>query len=90
MSKTAKRLKEMGVVLPKPAAPVANYVGFVRAGSLLTRVCTVSASMLKMSCGCLFGSGSGRSNGSLASWLSSERPARIAAVFTAMAADTAV
>ena len=35
MSKTAKRLKEMGVVLPKPAAPVANYVGFVRAGSLL-------------------------------------------------------
>jgi len=35
MSKTAKRLKEMGVVLPKPAAPVANYVGFVRAGPLL-------------------------------------------------------
>ncbi len=35
MSKTAKRLKEMGVVLPKPAAAVANYVGFVRAGSLL-------------------------------------------------------
>jgi enamine deaminase RidA (YjgF/YER057c/UK114 family) len=35
MSKTAKRLKEMGVVLPKPAAPVANYVGFVRVGPLL-------------------------------------------------------
>jgi enamine deaminase RidA (YjgF/YER057c/UK114 family) len=35
MSKTAKRLKEMGVVLPKPAAPVANYVGFARAGPLL-------------------------------------------------------
>ena len=35
MSKTAKRLKEMGVVLPKPAAPVANYVPSVRAGSLL-------------------------------------------------------
>jgi enamine deaminase RidA (YjgF/YER057c/UK114 family) len=35
MSKTAKRLKEMGVVLPKPAAPVANYVPAVRAGSLL-------------------------------------------------------
>jgi enamine deaminase RidA (YjgF/YER057c/UK114 family) len=35
MSKTAKRLKEMGVLLPKPAAPVANYVGFVRAGPLL-------------------------------------------------------
>ena len=35
MSQTAKRLKEMGVVLPKPAAPVANYVPSVRAGSLL-------------------------------------------------------
>jgi enamine deaminase RidA (YjgF/YER057c/UK114 family) len=35
MSRIAKRLKEIGVVLPKPAAPVANYVGFVRAGSLL-------------------------------------------------------
>ena len=35
MSKTAKRLKEMGVVLPKPVAPVANYVPSVRAGSLL-------------------------------------------------------
>jgi enamine deaminase RidA (YjgF/YER057c/UK114 family) len=35
MSKTGKRLKEMGVVLPKPATPVANYVPSVRAGSLL-------------------------------------------------------
>ena len=35
MSKTAKRLTEMGVVLPKPAAPIANYVPSVRAGSLL-------------------------------------------------------
>src|SRR5260370_21403276 len=35
MSKTAKRLTEMGVVLPKPAAPVANYVPSVRTGSLL-------------------------------------------------------
>jgi enamine deaminase RidA (YjgF/YER057c/UK114 family) len=35
MSQTAKRLKEMGVLLPKPAAPVANYVPSVRAGSLL-------------------------------------------------------
>ena len=35
MSETAKRLKELGVVLPKPAAPVANYVPFVRAGTLL-------------------------------------------------------
>jgi len=35
MSHTARRLKEMGVVLPKPAAPAANYVPFVRTGSLL-------------------------------------------------------
>jgi enamine deaminase RidA (YjgF/YER057c/UK114 family) len=35
MSQTARRLKEMGVTLPKPAAPVANYVPSVRAGSLL-------------------------------------------------------
>ena len=35
MSQTAKRLKELGVVLPKPAAPVANYVPSVRAGTLL-------------------------------------------------------
>jgi enamine deaminase RidA (YjgF/YER057c/UK114 family) len=35
MSQTAKRLKEMGVVLPKPASPVASYVPSVRAGSLL-------------------------------------------------------
>src|SRR5271165_3234728 len=30
MSQTAKRLAELGVVLPKPAAPVANYVAAVR------------------------------------------------------------
>ena len=35
MSETAKRLKELGIVLPKPAAPVANYVPTVRAGTLL-------------------------------------------------------
>jgi len=35
MSETAKRLDELGVVLPRPAAPVANYVPFVRAGGLL-------------------------------------------------------
>ena len=29
MSQTAKRLAELGIVLPKPAAPVANYVPFV-------------------------------------------------------------
>ncbi|HEY1452051.1 MAG TPA: RidA family protein [Roseiarcus sp.] len=35
MSETAKRLKELGVVLPHPAAPVANYVPYTLAGSLL-------------------------------------------------------
>jgi enamine deaminase RidA (YjgF/YER057c/UK114 family) len=33
MSQTAKRLAELGITLPKPAAPVANYVPFVKAGS---------------------------------------------------------
>ncbi len=35
MSETAKRLKELGVVLPKPPAPAANYGPFARAGTLL-------------------------------------------------------
>lgn len=35
MSRTARRLKEMGVVLPRPAAAAANYAPFVRSGSLL-------------------------------------------------------
>jgi enamine deaminase RidA (YjgF/YER057c/UK114 family) len=30
-----KKLVDLGIVLPTPAAPVANYVGFVRTGSLL-------------------------------------------------------
>lgn len=30
-----KKLEELGIVLPTPAAPVANYVGFVRSGRLL-------------------------------------------------------
>lgn len=30
-----KKLIDLGIVLPSPAAPVANYVGFVRTGSLL-------------------------------------------------------
>ena len=30
------RLKELGITLPSPAAPVANYVAFVRSGSLVT------------------------------------------------------
>ena len=31
----ADRLKALGVVLPRPAAPVANYVGAVRTGNLV-------------------------------------------------------
>ncbi|MBM3529634.1 MAG: RidA family protein [Alphaproteobacteria bacterium] len=30
-----KKLAELGIVLPTPAAPVANYVPFVRSGNLL-------------------------------------------------------
>jgi enamine deaminase RidA (YjgF/YER057c/UK114 family) len=30
-----KKLAELGIVLPEPAAPVTNYVGFVRTGNLL-------------------------------------------------------
>ena len=35
MSLVAKRLAELGVTLPQPAAPVANYVAFARVGALL-------------------------------------------------------
>ena len=35
MGQVADRLQQMGVVLPKPAAPVANYVAWTRAGNLL-------------------------------------------------------
>jgi enamine deaminase RidA (YjgF/YER057c/UK114 family) len=35
MSEVEKRLTAMGVVLPKPNAPVANYVPFVRSGAML-------------------------------------------------------
>ncbi len=35
MSETEKRLKALGVTLPSPAAPVANYVPFVITGHLL-------------------------------------------------------
>jgi enamine deaminase RidA (YjgF/YER057c/UK114 family) len=35
MSETAKRLEELGVILPKPPPPAANYGRFVRAGTLL-------------------------------------------------------
>ena len=30
-----KKLIELGIVLPTPTAPIANYVGFVRSGNLL-------------------------------------------------------
>ena len=30
-----KKITELGIVLPTPAAPIANYVGFVRIGNLL-------------------------------------------------------
>ena len=30
-----KKLSDLGIVLPTPAAPIANYVGSVRSGSLL-------------------------------------------------------
>ena len=33
---TNDRLKELGIDLPKPAAPVANYVPFVRTGNLIS------------------------------------------------------
>jgi enamine deaminase RidA (YjgF/YER057c/UK114 family) len=35
MSKVEERLSSMGVSLPNPAAPVANYVPFVRTGNLV-------------------------------------------------------
>jgi enamine deaminase RidA (YjgF/YER057c/UK114 family) len=35
MSHIAKRLEELGITLPHPVAPIANYVGFVRTGNLL-------------------------------------------------------
>jgi enamine deaminase RidA (YjgF/YER057c/UK114 family) len=35
MSKIEARLNELGVVLPQPVAPVANYVPFVRSGNLI-------------------------------------------------------
>jgi enamine deaminase RidA (YjgF/YER057c/UK114 family) len=35
MAQVEKKLADLGIVLPTPAAPVANYVPFVRTGSLL-------------------------------------------------------
>jgi enamine deaminase RidA (YjgF/YER057c/UK114 family) len=35
MAQIEKKLADLGIVLPTPAAPIANYVGFVRTGSVL-------------------------------------------------------
>jgi len=35
MSRMAARLKELGIELPSPAAPVANYVPYARIGAML-------------------------------------------------------
>ena len=35
MSEVEERLKNLGVTLPQPVAPVANYVPFVRSGALV-------------------------------------------------------
>jgi enamine deaminase RidA (YjgF/YER057c/UK114 family) len=35
MSLVTGRLEELGITLPNPVAPIANYVGFVRTGNLL-------------------------------------------------------
>ena len=35
MSEVEERLKSLGVTLPEPVAPVANYVPFVRSGALV-------------------------------------------------------
>src|SRR5438034_580770 len=35
MGKIDARLAELGIILPKPAVPVANYVGWVRTGNLV-------------------------------------------------------
>lgn len=36
MSKVEDNLLRLGIALPRPAAPVANYVAFVRSGNLVT------------------------------------------------------
>jgi hypothetical protein len=35
MGQIDKRLAELGITLPAPAKPVANYVGWVRTGNLV-------------------------------------------------------
>ena len=44
-----KKLEELGIELPVPAAPIANYVGFVRSGRLLFvsgQVCDVDGALV--------------------------------------------
>jgi enamine deaminase RidA (YjgF/YER057c/UK114 family) len=44
-----KKLEELGIALPTPAAPVANYVGFVRSGNLLFvsgQICLASGALV--------------------------------------------
>ena len=35
MASPERRLKDLGITLPKPAKPVASYEGFVRSGNLI-------------------------------------------------------
>src|SRR5256885_8097636 len=35
MTQVEQKLASLGIVLPTPAAPIANYIGFVRTGALL-------------------------------------------------------
>jgi enamine deaminase RidA (YjgF/YER057c/UK114 family) len=35
MPSPERRLKDLGITLPKPAKPVANYVGYVQSGKLV-------------------------------------------------------
>jgi enamine deaminase RidA (YjgF/YER057c/UK114 family) len=35
MGNIDKRLQQLGIAIPEPAAPVANYVGWVRAGNMV-------------------------------------------------------
>jgi enamine deaminase RidA (YjgF/YER057c/UK114 family) len=49
MALVEKKLADLGIVLPTPAAPIANYVGFVRTGSMLVvsgQVCLGSGGTL--------------------------------------------
>jgi enamine deaminase RidA (YjgF/YER057c/UK114 family) len=44
-----KKLSDLGIVLPVPASPIANYVGFVRTGTLLFvsgQICLESGQLL--------------------------------------------